>query len=84
MVHSYVNRSLLQPILIQQRFVMSLYTYEKYIHIYSIISYTNSFHILERNIVSLTTDCRIHTDTRAYQGNEETNFDKHIYNRVRT
>lgn len=53
-------------------------------NIYSIISYTNSFHIFERNIVSLDADYPIHTDTRAYQRNEETSFDKHIYNRVRT
>lgn len=82
MVYSYVNRFLLQPILIKQRFIMPFYTCENYL--YSIILYTNSFHIFERNIVSLTADCRIYTDTRAYQRNEETNFDKHVCNRVRT
>jgi len=58
------------------------YTCENYL--YSITSYTNSLHVLERNIVGFTVDCHIHTDTRAYQGNEKTRFNKHIYNRVHT
>lgn len=42
------------------------------------ISYTNSFHIFECNIVSLTADRRIHADNRAYHGDEQINFNKHI------
>lgn len=79
-IHRDVNRSPPEPVSTSstdlRHIVIHLSELLSIIVRYNFV-YTNSFHKLERNIVSLTADCRIHADNRAYRGDEQTNSDEH-------